>query len=297
LEPPLKVAAGEQDAVTAREASQPDVGADAHHLPFVSAAWMGLAQSHHIADLNRCDADECHTTNYRARRLAIISALMNGPLVGILDGLTRGDVTLILAQLIVLVLLLGIAFPIHELAHALTARYLGDDTGERMGRITLNPLAHLDPFGTLLFALTGFGWARPVPVNLYRLQGNPRTSLAIVALAGPLSNLALAVLFALLFRLALAQAGDGSVRGDILLFAVSVAVQLNIFLALFNLIPIPPLDGSRLLTALLPDQGQGLMDQLERYGFIILIALSATGILGQLIVRPATLLSRTLLGF
>ena len=297
MEPPLKVAAGEQDAVTAREASQPDVGADSHHLPFVSAAWMGLAQSHHIADLNRCDADECHTTNYRARRLAIISAFMNGPLVGILDGLTRGDVTLILAQLIVLVLLLGIAFPIHELAHALTARYLGDDTGERMGRITLNPLAHLDPFGTLLFALTGFGWARPVPVNLYRLQGNPRTSLAIVALAGPLSNLALAVLFALLFRLALAQAGDGSVRGDILLFAVSVAVQLNIFLALFNLIPIPPLDGSRLLTALLPDQGQGLMDQLERYGFIILIALSATGILGQLIVRPATLLSRTLLGF
>jgi Zn-dependent protease len=282
--------------MAAREAFQPDVGADAHHLPLVAAAGMGFAQSHHVTDLDRCDADERHALDYRMRRLAIISPFMNGPLVGIFNGLTSGDVTLILAQLIVLVLLLGVAFPIHELAHALTARYLGDDTGERMGRITLNPLAHLDPFGTLLFALTGFGWARPVPVNLYRLQGNPRTSFAIVALAGPLSNLALAALFALLFRFALPLAGADSALSRILLFALSVAVQLNIFLALFNLIPIPPLDGSRLLTALLPDQGQALMDQLERYGFIILIALSATGVLGQLIVRPAMLLSRTLLG-
>lgn len=221
---------------------------------------------------------------------------MNGPLVGIFNGLAGGDVVLILSQLIVLILLLGVAFPIHELAHALTARQLGDDTSERLGRITLNPLAHLDPFGTLLFALTGFGWAKPVPVNTYRLRGNPRTSFAIVALAGPISNLLLAGLFALLFRLTLSFAGRDSLLTNVLLFAFSVAVQLNIFLALFNLIPIPPLDGSRLLTALLPDQGQVWMDQLERYGFIILIALSATGVLGQLIVRPATLLSRTLLG-
>lgn len=222
--------------------------------------------------------------------------LMNGPLVGIFNGVAGGDVVLIVSQLIVLVLLLGVAFPIHELAHALTARQLGDDTSERLGRITLNPLAHLDPFGTLLFALTGFGWAKPVPVNTYRLRGNPRTSFAIVALAGPVSNLLLAGLFALLFRLTLSFASRDALLTDVLLFAFSVAVQLNIFLAFFNLIPIPPLDGSRLLTALLPDQGRMWMDQLERYGFIILIALSATGVLGQLIVRPATLLSRTLLG-
>lgn len=221
---------------------------------------------------------------------------MNGPLVGIFNGVAGGDVVLIVSQLIVLVLLLGVAFPIHELAHALTARQLGDDTSERLGRITLNPLAHLDPFGTLLFALTGFGWAKPVPVNTYRLRGNPRTSFAIVALAGPVSNLLLAGLFALLFRLTLSFASRDALLTDVLLFAFSVAVQLNIFLAFFNLIPIPPLDGSRLLTALLPDQGRMWMDQLERYGFIILIALSATGVLGQLIVRPATLLSRTLLG-
>lgn len=221
---------------------------------------------------------------------------MNGPLVGVFNGLTGGDVALVLSQLIVLALLLGVAFPIHELAHALTARQLGDDTSERLGRITLNPLAHLDPFGSLLFVLTGFGWAKPVPVNPYRLRGDMRTSFAVVALAGPISNLLLAALFALLFRLTSSFADRGSWSTNVLLFAFSVAVQLNILLALFNLIPIPPLDGSRLLTALLPNQGQMWMDQLERYGFIILIALSATGVLGQLIVRPATLLSRTLLG-
>lgn len=221
---------------------------------------------------------------------------MSGPLIGIFNGLTSGDVVLILSQLIVLVLLLGIAFPVHELAHALTAQRLGDDTADRLGRITLNPVAHLDPFGTLLFALTGFGWAKPVPVNAYRLRGDPRTSFAIVALAGPISNLLLAALFALLFRLSASFADRDTFFSAVLLFAFSVAVQLNILLALFNLIPIPPLDGSRLLAALLPNQGQVWMDQLERYGFIILIALSVTGILGQLIVRPAVLLSRTLLG-
>lgn len=221
---------------------------------------------------------------------------MNGPLIGIFNGLTSGDVALILSQLIVLVLLLGVAFPVHELAHALTAQRLGDDTAAHLGRITLNPLAHLDPFGTLLFVLTGFGWAKPVPVNTYRLRGDPRTSFAIVALAGPISNLLLAVLFALLFRLSASFADRESLFSAVLLFAFSLAVQLNILLALFNLIPIPPLDGSRLLAALLPSQGQVWVDQLERYGFIILIALSMTGILGQLIVQPAALLSRALLG-
>lgn len=224
---------------------------------------------------------------------------MNGPLVGIFNGLTRGDPALILAQIIVLVLLLLVAFPIHELAHALAAQWLGDDTAERMGRITLNPLAHLDPFGTLLFALVGFGWAKPVPVNLYRLRGNPRTSFAIVALAGPVSNLVLAAIFALLFRLIVAavpSARGESLLYDVLLLALLTAVQLNIFLAFFNLIPIPPLDGSRLLTALLPDQGQMVMDQLERYGFVILIVLSLSGLLGDLVVRPAVQLSRTFLG-
>jgi Zn-dependent protease len=221
---------------------------------------------------------------------------MGGPLVGILQGISSGDIFLILAEVIVLALLLLIAFPIHELAHAVTARALGDDTAEKLGRITLNPLKHLDPLGTILFALTGFGWAKPVPVSLWRLRGNPRTSFAIVALAGPASNIVLAIVFAVLFRIIEPAVGRGDDVGRVILFALLTAVNLNIFLALFNLIPVPPLDGSRLLAAILPDQGQAIVDQLERYGFIILILLSATGILSRLIVPPANFLMQLFTG-
>jgi Zn-dependent protease len=221
---------------------------------------------------------------------------MGGPLVGILQGISNGDIYLIMAQVIVLVLLLLIAFPIHELAHAVTARALGDDTAEKLGRITLNPLKHLDPFGTILFALTGFGWAKPVPVSLWRLQGNPRTSFAVVALAGPASNIVLAIIFAVLFRIVEPSVSRGDDFGRMILFALLTAVNLNIFLALFNLIPIPPLDGSRLLAAILPDQGQAIVDQLERYGFLILVLLSATGVLSRLIVPPANFLLQLFTG-
>jgi Zn-dependent protease len=221
---------------------------------------------------------------------------MGGPLVGILQGIQSGNWYIVFAELIVLVLLLLIAFPIHELAHAVTARALGDDTAEKLGRITLNPLMHLDPFGTILFALTGFGWAKPVPVSVWRLQGNPRTSFAIVALAGPASNIILAIIFAVLFRIVAPGVTQGDQFGQMILFALLTAVNLNIFLALFNLIPIPPLDGSRLLAAILPDQGQAIVDQLERYGFIILLALSATGILGRLIIPPANFLLQLFTG-
>jgi Zn-dependent protease len=221
---------------------------------------------------------------------------MGGPLVGLLQGISTGNWYIVFAELIVLVLLLLIAFPIHELAHAVTARYLGDDTAEKLGRITLNPLKHLDPFGSLLFALTGFGWAKPVPVSLWRLRGNPRTSFAIVALAGPASNIVLAIIFALLFRLTEGSISRDNDVGRMIQFALLTAVNLNIFLALFNLIPVPPLDGSRLLAAILPDQGQAIVDQLERYGFLILIALSATGILSRIIVPPANFLLRLFTG-
>jgi len=220
---------------------------------------------------------------------------MNGPLISLINGLASSDLASILSALIILVLLLGVAFPVHELAHAVTARYLGDDTSERLGRITLNPLAHLDLWGSLLFALTGFGWAKPVPVNPYLLRGDPRWSFAFVALAGPLSNLLLAALFALSFRLLDATAEPG-LFVDIVRIVLFIAVQLNILLALFNLIPVPPLDGSRLLAALLPAQGEMWMNQLEHYGFLILFALVATGLLGQLIAEPASSLSRAMLG-
>ncbi len=221
---------------------------------------------------------------------------MGGPLVGVIQGIQTGNIYLVFSQLIVLVLLLLIAFPIHELAHAVTARYLGDDTAEKLGRITLNPLKHLDPLGTIFFLLSGFGWAKPVPVSIWRLRGSPRTSFAIVALAGPASNIVLALIFSLLFRLVEPGVTSSNELGQMILYALLTAVNLNIYLALFNLIPIPPLDGSRLLAAILPDQGQAIVDQLERYGFLILIALSATGVLTRIIVPPANYLLQLFTG-
>ncbi len=215
---------------------------------------------------------------------------MGGPLIQLIDGITSGNIDTIIIAIIVLAVLLLIAFPVHEAAHAITAKWLGDDTAERMGRVTLNPLKHLDPIGTLLFAISGFGWAKPVPVNIHRLNGNPRTSFAIVALAGPVSNILLATIFALIYRITQASAVEGGDVSLIISSACAIAVVLNISLAVFNMIPIPPLDGSRLLAALLPEQGQNILDFLERYGFFILIALSATRVLGTIVSPPINFL-------
>ncbi len=220
----------------------------------------------------------------------IIFQLMGGPLIQLIDGITTGNIDQIIIAVIVLAVLLLIAFPVHEAAHAITAKWLGDDTAERMGRVTLNPLKHLDPIGTLLFVISGFGWAKPVPVNLYRLNGNPRTSFAIVALAGPISNILLAAIFALIYRLTVASAVESNDISSIISSACAFAVVLNIALAVFNMIPIPPLDGSRLLAALLPEQGQSILDFLERYGFFILIALSVTRVLSAIVGPPINFL-------
>lgn len=224
---------------------------------------------------------------------------MNGPLLQFIQGLSQGRPDIVVAALVVAALLLLICFPIHEFAHAFVATKLGDDTPRLMGRVTLNPLAHLDPFGSLLFLVGGFGWAKPVPVSTHRLNGNPRTSFAIVALAGPASNVLLALGFAILYRAIepLTRASD-SMLSSIVLYGLTTAVFLNLILALFNLIPVPPLDGSRVLAALLPDQGAQIMDQLERYGFLILmlVVVAAPGILSGLITGPATSVARLLLG-
>jgi Zn-dependent protease len=225
---------------------------------------------------------------------------MNGPLAQLIQGISQRSPELILSSLVIMVLLLLICFPVHEFSHALVATNLGDDTARLMGRITLNPLAHLDPYGSILFLLFGFGWAKPVPVNPYRLNGNPRTSMALVALAGPASNVLLAIAFAILYRAAEAAfVLPDSTVGNIVLFALQTAVFLNLILALFNLIPIPPLDGSRVLAALLPNQGAQIMDQLERYGFLILmlVVVAVPSLLSGLITGPATSIARLLLGY
>ncbi len=158
------------------------------------------------------------------------------------------------------------AISLHEYAHALAADLQGDRMPRSMGRLTPNPMRHLDPLGTLCILLVGFGWGRPVEFRLQALS-NKRFGAAIVALAGPLMNLALAVVGSFLLTLAAGTAPDWISQ---FLFYF---VWLNAVLAVFNMIPLPPLDGSRLLTIFLPPNKQKVIFFLDRYGFLILLAL------------------------
>jgi Zn-dependent protease len=174
--------------------------------------------------------------------------------------------------------MLLIGFPVHEFSHALAAYRLGDSTAKHLGRLTLNPVAHFDPLGGILLAVTfigstgfGFGWAKPTPVNPNNLEGGRRGE-AVVALAGPISNLVLAILAALPLRYItqhptlLAQVPDMAIQ------VLGLFVLINLILMIFNLFPIPPLDGSKVLFALLPARvAWQWRPILEQYGFILLI--------------------------
>jgi Zn-dependent protease len=203
-----------------------------------------------------------------------------------------------LNRLVTLAILFLTSMPFHEWAHAWTAFQLGDDTAARRGRLTVNPLAHLDPIGTLSLVLFGFGWGKPVPVNPYRLRGNRRSSQALVSVAGPLSNLVLAMLAAIPFRLGWASLYGASSaiswRGILIQF-----ISINLALMLFNLIPFPPLDGSRVLAWALPDRWATQLEQLERFGgpglMLVLYLLSRIGLLGALIDPLITFMFRALL--
>lgn len=203
------------------------------------------------------------------------------------------DVSIIIARVVVLI----IAFTVHELSHAVTADYLGDPTPRRMGRITLNPLKHLDPIGTLLLIVAGFGWAKPVMINPMNMRGNPRTSMAIVAAAGPISNLLMAAIAAVFFRLGLVSFVQGSGAFSLSLL-MSEFIWINLILAFFNLIPIPPLDGSKILYALLPSELVYRLRPLEQFGFIILMAVVffVPAVLNVLVGLPAVALLQLLIG-
>ena len=205
-----------------------------------------------------------------------------------------------LATLVARAIVLLIAFTLHELAHALTADYLGDPTPRRMGRITLNPLKHLDPVGTIMLLISGFGWAKPVMVNPYNMRGNPHTSMAIVAAAGPITNLVLAGLGALPFRLGwMFPSFTAGTSGD---FLLTQFVWINLVLAFFNLLPVPPLDGYRILMGLLPLDMAIKLRPLERYGFLILLGLifflpmMGIDILGIVVWQPAAAVFQWMVG-
>lgn len=167
-----------------------------------------------------------------------------------------------------------IAVTIHEFAHALVADRLGDPTPRQLGRLTLNPLAHLDVLGTLFFVLFSFGWARPVPVNP-RNFAHPRQGMLQVALAGPLANVTLAFVVGLLVK---TQSLSGTLWGDL----ASMVVWINVVLAVFNLIPIPPLDGSRILESLLPLGQAAAYARIQPYGTVLILVLLYTGVVGRL---------------
>ena len=169
------------------------------------------------------------------------------------------------------------ALTFHEYAHGLVAYKLGDDTAYRAGRLTLNPIPHLDIIGTIMLFIVHIGWAKPVPVNPYNFQ-NPRKDLIWVSLAGPAANMVLALLSGLLFRVFNEFWHIfGPTLAEIIYLMLVYSVMINLILAAFNLIPLPPLDGSKILGGLLQGEAAYKYAQLERYGPIILIALVAGG--------------------
>ena len=186
-------------------------------------------------------------------------------------GLLRYDPLAFFRLILVVSVAIALAIAVHEFSHALAATRLGDDTARLRGRLSLNPLVHLDPVGTLFLFLVGFGWGKPVPVNEARLRGGYR-GMGKVALAGPVSGLVAAGLLGLVVR------ATGITLGGILLYAILI----NIILSLFNLIPLPPLDGHKVAVGFLPPSLALSFQRLERYGimplFLLIIVDSFLGI-------------------
>lgn len=171
-----------------------------------------------------------------------------------------------------------IALTIHEFSHGLAAHLLGDPTPKNQGRLTLNPIPHLDLLGTLLLIVARFGWAKPVQVNPFYFKGNRQRGMLLVALAGPASNLLVALLSVILYNL---------FDNSLFLLFLQRLITLNVYLAVFNLLPVPPLDGSKILLGILPRRMHESVYALEAYGPLLLMLLIVTNTTGRILVPIA----------
>lgn len=191
---------------------------------------------------------------------------------------------------LMLLIPLILSLSVHEFAHAWTAYRLGDDTASRAGRLTLNPLAHIDPIGTILLPLlqVPFGWARPVPVNPARFRPGVRMAggMALTAAAGPISNLLLALLMTVLYALLGRYAPEVMGRGGAVPQLIVIMIELNVNLALFNLLPVPPLDGSRVVDGFMPREFRPVWERVMRFSPFLLLAVVFFA--GRLIAGPSS---------
>lgn len=224
--------------------------------------------------------------------LAVIQGNLAGPLNGVIQDPTSIDAWIGFAGFVIAI---ALGITAHEFMHAFTAHRMGDDTARHMGRLTLDPRAHLDLFGSLLIVLIGFGYGKPVPVS----EGRLRSPLAysLVAVAGPLTNVAVAAVAALPLRF-----GTAGVIGEGYAQILELVVLINCLLAVFNLVPIPPLDGSKVVYGLLPPRQAHAWRTYEQYGPFLLIAIIfilpylRIDLLGPLVIGPAYGLARLLVG-
>ncbi|MCX5860527.1 MAG: site-2 protease family protein [Deltaproteobacteria bacterium] len=210
------------------------------------------------------------------------------------------DIAGIIQDIIIIVPGFLLAITVHEFSHGYVAYRLGDPTAKLAGRLTFNPLSHLDFVGTLALVLMKIGWAKPVPVDPRNLR-NPKTDMLWISLGGPAANLVAAAVLALIIHILvftfqgrpLGEFGEFILRP---MFRILLGgVQMNILLAVFNLIPVPPLDGFGILTGLLPSQQAYRLEQLQPYGFIILVLLLVSGAVGYIIVPPMRFIQNILL--
>jgi len=205
------------------------------------------------------------------------------------------DINHFIQQIIILAPPFLLALTFHELAHGYVAWHLGDPTAKNAGRLTMNPLKHLDPWGVIAFIIMKIGWAKPVPVNPNYFK-DPQKGMLLVALAGPAANVVLAIVSALLVKLLLIVPIIPMFVLKPLVGMLVASVWINIMLAVFNCLPIPPLDGSKVLMGLLPPETARSYAKLEPFGFILLLALFYTGVISRVIMPVISFANGMLLG-